>query len=126
MEGVFGKATLKDVAAIGRMTGNPEQEVFSSIRDYFVAKVSGSVVGCIAVRFLEKDTAEIRDLFVMERNRNCGIGSRLLELALFESRTMGADQAVIAVDEPGFFLGKGFVKKDGSISFDLSRVDYPF
>ena len=116
-EFAFGKAKLSDAQEIKALINSFEGkdvaqkafgEVCSSIRDYFIARVDGEIVGSIALSFIWEGYAELRSLAVKKEHQKKGMGSRLVELAMYEAKIMGVRQLIGFTKKPGFFTKFGF------------------
>ncbi len=111
---IFGKAKLGDAEAISQLIGLFAKEgklseralpdIQKSVRDFFIAKKEDKLVGCIAVAF-SHGIAEFKSLAVDKEFQGKGIGSRLVELALYESKIFGAKTA-FAMTSVGKLLEK--------------------
>ena len=83
----------------------PSEDIISTIRDFFLAKMDGRIVGCISVHLHNEIFAQLRSLAVDPKCWGKGIGSRLIELALYDAKIMGAKKAFGFSKIPDF-LGK--------------------
>ena len=54
-----------------------------------LARVAGQAAGCVALRALDSETAELKRLFVRPAHRHAGLGRMLTEAALEEARKLG-------------------------------------
>jgi GNAT superfamily N-acetyltransferase len=54
-----------------------------------LARVDGAVAGCVALRFLETETCELKRLFVRPAHRGLGLGRLLATATLAEARRVG-------------------------------------
>jgi putative acetyltransferase len=61
----------------------------------WLAEASGGVVGCIALRALSDDVAEMKRLFVARRSRSQGAGRALIEHAVMAATRMGFRQVCL-------------------------------
>jgi len=52
-------------------------------------------VGCVALRRLDRDTAEMKRLYVRDRARGSGLGRRLVQAVIAAARTTGARRLVL-------------------------------
>ncbi|MBI3034218.1 GNAT family N-acetyltransferase [Candidatus Woesearchaeota archaeon] len=111
-EVTFGKAKLSNAGEINFLinsfTGKgvspkPFSEVYSSIREYFIAKIGREIVGCIALHIVLDGYAELRSLAVKEKHQGKGIGTRLVEMAMQEAKEMGVQKLIAFTEKPGFF-----------------------
>ena len=55
----------------------------------YVASVDGEDAGCIAFRKLDEDTCELKRVFLRERYRGLGLGRKMMERVLADSRAAG-------------------------------------
>lgn len=109
---VFGKAKLSDALEIKELINSfegkdvvtkPFVDVCQNIRDYYMAKAGGKIVGCIGLHFIWDGYAELRSLAVMPEHQGRGIGSRLVELAMYEAKIMGVKKLLGLTKKPEFF-----------------------
>jgi amino-acid N-acetyltransferase len=116
------RAHLADVPAIhqlittfanrGEMLQRPLNELYENLRDFFVARFNGTVIGCVALHFLWSDLAEIKSLAVREDYQLHGVGARLVMACLAEGREMGLPKVFALTYKPGFFEKLGFELAD--------------
>ncbi|MBD3388788.1 MAG: N-acetyltransferase [Candidatus Altiarchaeales archaeon] len=118
------KASLDDVEAIrslieyhaanGKMLLRSLSYIYENIRDYFVVREDGEVLGCCALHVSWRDLAEVKSLAVREDRIGKGVGKALLEAALKEAREMGIPRVFTLTLEKDFFVRNGFelVPKD--------------
>jgi len=119
------KATLKDVKEIQRLIKQYSargdilprslNEIYDNLRDFFVFIRQKKVIGICALHISWDDLAEIRSLAVREDLRNKGIGAKLLEACLKESRDLGVKRVFALTYQPEFFEKMGFKKIDKNI-----------
>jgi amino-acid N-acetyltransferase len=112
------KATMRDIpeilalingyAASGVMLPRTEFELSEAIRDFSVAILGGTLLGCGALHFYSPSAAEIRSLAVSEEAKTHGVGRKLVEalVAEAEQHELGAVFAFTYVVE--FFNKVGF------------------
>jgi len=62
---------------------------------FLVAHVAGAPVGCGAVRLLDRNTAEIKRMYVAPEARRQGVGLRLLEAPESEARLLAATRVLL-------------------------------
>lgn len=116
------RARMSDVVAIhelvaffadrGEMLHRPLNEIYENLRDFYVARLDGEVVGCVALHFLWSDLAEVKSLAVREDRQIKGIGARLVRACLEEARSVGLPRVFALTYKPGFFEKLGFVQAD--------------
>ncbi|MFW6126288.1 MAG: N-acetyltransferase [Chloroflexota bacterium] len=112
------KAKIDDVAAMhrlinhfadrGEMLPRALSQIYESIRDYFVVRQGGAVVGCCALHVSWLDLAEVRSLAVDEENQHRGTGAFLVQACLNEARALGLPRVFCLTRQPGFFEKQGF------------------
>src|SRR5690348_12047166 len=51
-----------------------------------IARIEGEAVGCVALRSLDRDTVEMKRLYVRPRARGAGLGRKLIEAAIAIAR----------------------------------------
>jgi amino-acid N-acetyltransferase len=112
------KATMADApqiqelvssfAAIGEMLPRPLAEIYEHLRDFFVVREEGRVVGAAALHIMWEDLAEVRSLAVREGKMRRGIGTRLVESCISEAIVLGIDRVFALTYKPEFFEKLGF------------------
>ncbi len=107
----FGKAVISDSEGISSLTGTSSTEICTRIRDYFVARFEGKVVGTINLSILSCETAQISCLSVQQKGE--GIGSRLVELALYDAKLTGVKKVILSTEIPEFFKKFRFKEAKG-------------
>jgi putative acetyltransferase len=60
--------------------------------ELLLARVSGEVAGCVALRALDQSTVEMKRLYVRPAMRGAGLGKRLIEAAVTIARNNGYTQ----------------------------------
>jgi amino-acid N-acetyltransferase len=121
------KATLNDVRTIHRLIADqaklgailprPMSELYSQVRDFsvYVEDESSEIIGCSALHIVWEDLAEIRSLAVTTDRQHRGIGSRLIDAMLTESREMGVTKVFVLTDRTTLFERLGFALMDKSL-----------
>jgi amino-acid N-acetyltransferase len=66
---------INSFAERGQMLPRPLSEIYENIRDYFVARDDGVVVGCAALHVNWSDLAEVRSLRRRRHRRHVGLTS---------------------------------------------------
>jgi amino-acid N-acetyltransferase len=87
-------------------------ELYESIRDFFVYDYEGTIVGVCALRILWEDLAEIRSLAVQKEYQHSGIGKALVRKCLKEAKDLGIKRVFALTYHPDFFKKNGFVDTD--------------
>ncbi|MDD4859005.1 MAG: N-acetyltransferase [Dehalococcoidales bacterium] len=116
------KATLQDVAQMhqlinsfadrGEMLARPLSELYEYIRDFFVIRQNGKIIGCAALHISWSDLAEIRSVAVSEDVRKQGYGAKLVEACLKEAQVLGIPTIFLFTYRPDFFRKCGFTDID--------------
>lgn len=87
-------------------------ELYESIRDFFVYEIDGQIVGVCALRILWEDLAEVRSLAVLPEFQRSGIGRALVKRCLKEAVDLGIKRVFALTYRPDFFKKNGFVDID--------------
>jgi amino-acid N-acetyltransferase len=96
----------------GEMLPRTMSEVYQNLRDFYVVRDGGAVVGCGALHILWEDLGEIKSLAVREDQQGGGLGARIVEACLDEARQLGLQTAFALTYRPGFFEKLGFTQAD--------------
>ena len=114
------KARFSDIEEIQRLINRYAEEgallprslneLYENIRDFFVWKEKGKLLGCCALHISWENLAEIKSLAVSRRTRRKGIGSRLLRTALQEAKELGIKKIFALTNQEKFFKKNGFKK----------------
>jgi len=112
------KATVGDVPKIreligvyasqGLMLPRSLNDIYESLRDYWVCEKENEIVGCAALHVDWEDLAEIRSLAVTQKYQSRGIGRRLLKRCIREARQLGITRIFALTYVPAFFERNGF------------------
>lgn len=96
-------------AELGKMLFKSFAQLYEHLRDFGVYEIEGRVVGCVALTIIWADLAEVRSLAVDEDFRGRGIGRKLVEWAVEESRRLQIARLMSLTYEQRFFEKLGFV-----------------
>lgn len=133
---IFRKAKISDAEDIKKLTDfyarrgimlfRPIYEIYSDIRDYFVAERNKKIVGCCALHVLGKEykpgnsgriLAETRSLVVAKKFQKRGMGTKLVEECIREAGRMGINKifTLTLEENVSFFKRLGFrtIRKSG-------------
>jgi amino-acid N-acetyltransferase len=112
------KASLKDAKKIKRLIdfyaakekliARPLSEIYEHIRDFFVFRDGGKVIGCCALYITWGDLAEIKALAVDPKYVKKGIGSKLVRECINDAGSMGIAKMFTLTMAPEFFRKQGF------------------
>jgi len=121
------KAKIADVPQIhklingfadrGMMLARPLSEIYESIRDFFVIREGGDIIGCAALHVSWADLAEIRSVAVSEENQKKGLGAKLVVACLKEAEELGLKTVFCFTYRPAFFKEQGFA--------DIDKMELP-
>jgi putative acetyltransferase len=67
----------------------------ASLPDEYRLFLANSAAGCVAVRFLDSETAEMKRLYVRAAHRGRGLGRALAEAAIAVAREAGCSRIVL-------------------------------
>lgn len=84
-------------------------DIYENLRDFFVWRQDGRIVGCAALHISWQGLGEVRSLAVLEEAKGRGIGRALVESCLEEARSLGMQQVFVLTYMPEFFEKFGFV-----------------
>ena len=96
----------------GEMLARPLSEIYENIRDYFVVREGERVIACAALHVSWADLAEIKSVAVAEDSQKKGIGDRLIEACLKETKELGISTVFCLTYKPAFFERFGFSQID--------------
>ncbi len=99
---------VNENAQKGQMLALSLSEIYEQLRDFYVCRQGGEVVGACALHVVWDDLAEIRSLAVKEGLRRRGLGRRLVEAALKEAAALGVRKVFALTYQREFFRDLGF------------------
>ncbi len=99
-------------AAKGEMLPRTMAEVYENLRDFFVVRDSGRMIGCAALHIMWGDLAEVKSLAVEECRQGSGVGAALVEACIAEARELGLATVFALTYRPVFFEKLGFRQAD--------------
>ena len=94
------------------MLHRPLNEIYENIRDFWVSRLDGEVIGCVSLHLLWGDLAEIKSLAVREDRQAKGVGSALVQACLDDARAIGLPKVFALTYKPAFFEKLGFQQAD--------------
>ena len=116
------KATVEDVKDIQKLVNyyakrekmlpRSLNELYESIRNFFVYVEGKKIYGCCALNIDWEDLAEIKSLAVAEGSRSLGNGVKLVKACLKEAEELGTPTVFCLTYKPAFFEGVGFSQVD--------------
>jgi amino-acid N-acetyltransferase len=118
MSGIVEKARIDDppriVALVNHyadrqlMLPRSLNETYESLRDFFVWREEGELLGCAALHVSWQGLGEVRSLAVREDATRRGIGRLLVQSCLDEARALGMHRVFALTYVPEFFQRFGF------------------
>ena len=96
----------------GLMLPRSLSEIYEDIRDYFVVKNAGEIIGCASLHVNWADLAEIKSVAVAEDKQKQGIGEKIIRACLEEAKEIGIPTIFCLTYQPGFFEKFGFTRLD--------------
>jgi amino-acid N-acetyltransferase len=112
------KAVIADIKTIHKLVNDFAKkedmlpralnELYESIRDFFIYEEKGEIAGVCALRILWEDLAEIRSLAVRKEFQRSGIGRLLVKRCLKEAKDLGIKRVFALTYQPEFFKKNGF------------------
>ena len=108
------RALIEEHAKEDKMLSRSLSYLYENLRDYYVAKEGGKVLGCCSLHISWVDLAEVKSLAVKKDQMGKGVGKALLDATLGEAKDLGITKVFTLTLEPDFFKKHGFqeVEKD--------------
>lgn len=118
------KATMNDTGAMhalinqyadeGKLLHRTIESIYEHLQCFVVATDGGKIVGTASLHILEQDLAEIRSLTVHAEYNGRGIGKRLVETIIAETKALGIHTLLSLTYQEAFFKKCGFKVIDKS------------
>ncbi len=99
---------INGFGARGLMLPRSMSELYEFLRDFYVVRNGGEVVGCGALHICWGDLAEIKAVAVAESSQRKGVGSAIVRACIGEAGEIGVPEIFVLTYEPGFFSRFGF------------------
>ena len=108
------RALIEEHAKEDKMLSRSLSYLYENLRDYYVAKEGGEVLGCCGLHISWADLAEVKSLAVKKDQMGKGVGKALLDATLGEAKDLRLTKVFTLTLEPEFFKKHGFqeVEKD--------------
>jgi amino-acid N-acetyltransferase len=103
---------VNEFAGRNAMLPRALNELYESVRDFFVYEEDGVIIAVCALRIMWEDLAEIRSLAVLVEHQKKGMGRSLIEKCLQEARELGIKRVFALTYQPDFFRKNGFIDID--------------
>lgn len=87
-------------------------DLYESVRDFFVCEEAGEMKGVCALRVVWEDLAEVRSLAVRREEQGRGIGTALVKRCVRDARDLGIKRVFALTYLPEFFEKTGFKRID--------------
>lgn len=92
----------------GELLHRSLNQLYENIRDFYILEDEGQIVGTCALHVNWGDLAEIMALTVDESHQGQGLGKRLVEACLADSKGLGIYRVFALTYKPEFFVKHGF------------------
>ena len=112
------KARMKDIPLLHTLVMNEANkgnllprsltQLYTAIRDFYVAEDDGNVIGCCALAVIWERLVEVRSLIVADNYRRRGIGKLLVQACIDDAKELGAGQVFTLTYQTAFFATLGF------------------
>lgn len=117
------RARTSDVPAIKRLVDTYAGKIlleknlvtlYEAVQEFWVAELSGTVVGCGALHVLWADLGEVRTVAVDPRVKGRGVGHAIVVKLLEVARTLELKRLFVLTFETEFFGRHGFAEIEGT------------
>ncbi|HEV8559360.1 MAG TPA: amino-acid N-acetyltransferase [Actinophytocola sp.] len=88
--------------------------LYEDVQEFWVAELSGEIVGCGALHVLWEDIAELRTIAVAPDLTGRGIGHLLVSQLITAAKDLGLSRLFVLTFETAFFAAHGFVEIAGT------------
>ncbi len=88
--------------------------LYEAVQEFWVAELSGEIVGCGALHVLWSDLGEVRTVAVNPSVRGHGVGHRVVAQLLDVARELHLGRIFVLTFETEFFARHGFAEIDGT------------
>ena len=109
----FRKAVISDAenirkiinvhAANDEMLPRSLNQVYETLRDFWVCVEDGRVIGCCALHIMWSDLAELRSMAVESAHQGRGIGKEFVRLVLNEASQLEIPRVFLLTYKPDYF-----------------------
>ncbi len=96
-------ALINHFADKGEMLPRSINQLYETIRDFFVFEDDGQVVACAALHITWEDLAEIKSVAVDEQYRSKGIGAKLVDACIEEAKQFDVTRIFVLTNKPDYF-----------------------
>ena len=119
------KARIKDIREIHSLINQYAKrdlmlprsinELYETIRDFWVFIKKDKVVGCCSLHVSWGNLVEIKSLAVDKKYCRQGIGRQLIKACLKEAKELGAEKIFVLTYKPEYFRKFGFKRIDNAV-----------
>ena len=103
---------VNDFARKEQMIPRSLNDLYETVRDFFVCEINSSICGVCALHIMWEDLAEIRSLAIDKKFQKMGIGKTLVKRCLKEAKSLGLKRVFALTYHPDFFKKMGFTDTD--------------
>lgn len=103
---------INDFAKKEIMLARSLNELYESIREFFIYEEDGVIKGICSLKIVWEDLAEIRSLAVREECQGKGVGKALVKKCLKDAKMLGIKRVFALTYHPEFFKKLGFKEID--------------
>jgi amino-acid N-acetyltransferase len=88
--------------------------LYEDVQEFWVAELSGELVGCGALHVLWEDIGELRTVAVLRSAASKGVGNAIVEALITVGKELGLSRLFVLTFETEFFARHGFVEIAGT------------
>ncbi len=101
-------ALLKHYSDKGILLPRPQSDIYSSLRDFYVAEYDSKIVACAALLIYTQELGEIRSLAVAPAYMKSGLGHQMVRRLEQDARRIGLVKLMALTYVVSFFEQLGF------------------
>ena len=102
-------ALIESHAEKGNLLPRPINEIYRSIRDFFIVEYDDEIVACGSLEIFTEILGEVRSLVVHDDHNGKGAGRLLVNEIINEAKNIGLLQLMALTYVPEFFHRFGFI-----------------
>lgn len=99
---------INSFAKLDLMLPRSLNELYETLRDFWVYEENKKVIGCCALHISWQDLAEIKSLAVRKARQKMTIGTQLVAICIDEAKKLGVRKLFALTYKPEFFKKSGF------------------
>ncbi|MEK6714826.1 MAG: N-acetyltransferase [Candidatus Omnitrophota bacterium] len=108
------QALINSFAKEDLMLPRSLNELYETLRDFWVAADGERIIGCCALHISWDDLAEIKSFVVAKKAQGKGVGRELVLTCLSEAKELGVKRMFALTYKPDYFKKFGFKKVKNS------------